>query len=448
MTAQADPEELDAEALQAHPLESADVPEEQPRDESIATAETMAGDRTTQEPQPAEASVIEAAEREAPLEAAQEGPPLQWAQPTQPNHSRPHAAPRAQRDVAPVAEQRVEQSMSSNSPQWPSQPPPQVQWPQQYPQFQVPQQPAQAPYPPAYPQGYPQGVAQGYPPLPQQPYPVYQQPGSSLPQPAQPQVQYPYPYPTQVPQVASGQASQWPGGYAQAATPQAWGAQTAVVAAMPPASAMLPSWETPEKPKQAFIWRAIKWPIKTLLKALYLTGSAARQHRAAALVLVLVVALLAGGGYAVYQYTHSALPDASNAIGGSAGGQVDNTPFTIVTGSQPPLASGVITWLHAYKAFDGYELWSSLSPALQKQLTANGLTAQQLNSTLQQEKGAGIAYPEFIYTGGFLSPDDTSSFTVEAVESLGSAKAVRTWYFVTDSNDKIIVFQDLTPGAQ
>jgi hypothetical protein len=235
------------------------------------------------------------------------------------------------------------------------------------------------------------------------------------------------------------------------AQPGAWPyAQPAYApGAVPPARSVVESghatgWQGYEKPKQAFIWKVVKWPIKTLLKAVYLTGSAAKRHRAVAVVLLLIVALFAAGAIGLYQATHPAGPATAGA-GSSAASQPDTTPFTIISSSQPPLSPGVITFLHGYKTFDGHQLWGSLSPNLQQTLQSNGVSADQLNSDLQREKQAGITYSEFIYTGGFFSPDGTSHFTVEVVESLGNARAVRTWFFMTDTSDKVIDFQDLSP---
>jgi hypothetical protein len=242
-------------------------------------------------------------------------------------------------------------------------------------------------------------------------------------------------------QPGMSQPSGWP--YAQPGYPQPGYPQPARSVVE---SGSATGWQGYEKPKQAFIWKVVKWPIKTLLKVIYVTGSAAKRHRAVAIVLLLIVALFAAGAYGLYQATHPATP-ATAGTGSGSTSQSDATPFTIISGSQPPLSPGVITFLHAYKTFDGHQLWSSLSPGLQQTIESNGVSADQLNSDLQQEKQAGLAYTEFIYTGGFLSPDGTSHFTVEVVESLGNARAVRTWFFMTDTNDKVIDFQDLSPQA-
>lgn len=394
-----------------------------------------------------EITAPDAALREATAAQAElphEGPPIQWGRPTQPQRSRPSAP----RPLAPVSQPFVPeaqpapqaaQPFGQQSGHWPQQPPA-FGWPQQLPPQYPQPQPVAPPQPAPYSTAYPQ--AQQMPPAVQlgQPYPGYPQltqPAYPGPPPAYPQV---YPPP---PQTGAPTPGSWP--YAQPAYAQAvYGhpTQTAVVES----GRSGPAWQPEAKPRQSFIWRVVKWPIKTVLKGVYLTGSAAKRHRAAALVLLVLVAMLAGGAYAVYQSTHPA--PAAAGPGSTSTSQPDNTPFTIVTGSQPPLSAGVITFLHGYKSFDGYQLWSSFSPSMQQNLQANGLSADQLNGELQQEKQAGIAYTEFIYTGGFLSPDGTSNFTVEAVMSLGSAHAVRTWYFMTDTSDKIVDFEQLSPNSQ
>jgi hypothetical protein len=118
-----------------------------------------------------------------------------------------------------------------------------------------------------------------------------------------------------------------------------------------------------------------------------------------------------------------------------------------VDNAQPPLASGVVLWLHARKYFDGPELWSSMSPSMQQQWAANGSTADQVNAQVRQDEAEGISFDQFIYTGGYLSPDGSSQFLVEAIVKQKGKTYLYTWYFVTDQTGKILAWLDLTPKA-
>jgi hypothetical protein len=209
------------------------------------------------------------------------------------------------------------------------------------------------------------------------------------------------------------------------------------------------AYEIGQEDRRSPAWKAIKWPLRHLIKGIYLTGNAAKNHRRSAIAFTLVVLLLGLAGYGVYTYTHPPITtgmssggDASGAIGGAQ----DNTaPFTVIAGTQPPLAPGVLQWLHAYKTFNGDELWNSLSPGYQAQLAQQGVKSDQLRQGMVEEKNQGVGFDEFIYTGGYLSPDGLQHYTVEAVETQGDKKAILTWFFMTDSNGKIAMWRDLTP---
>ncbi len=195
-------------------------------------------------------------------------------------------------------------------------------------------------------------------------------------------------------------------------------------------------------------WRMVKWPLRKMLKSAYLLGGAAARHRITTLVTVALLLVFGGGGVAVYQATH---PVVGPGVGQTAQGVISgasDTPFTIESASQPPLAPAVIHWLHAYKAGDAHELWNNLDPQFRGTLAQNGTTESDVQSQLAQYKATGVSFEQFIYTGGYVAPDGSSNYTVQVVIAMGGQRALRTWYFFVDSNDQIALFHDLTPQMQ
>jgi|GEM_PF-1439396 hypothetical protein len=210
-----------------------------------------------------------------------------------------------------------------------------------------------------------------------------------------------------------------------------------------------PRYEPEPVKRPSRFWRAVKWPIRKLLKAIYLAGRAIRRHRIIALV-VLAILLLGGGGYFAYHVTQRSGPVAIFGNPGTASQNgTSNTPFTIIISSSlPPLSPGVIDWLHAHKTYNGQELWDALSPALQASLKQQGITESTVQGQLNRQRQQGIAYDQFIYTGGYLAPNGTANYTVQVVISVNGQQSELTWYFVVDPNNQILAFQDLTLQGQ
>jgi hypothetical protein len=199
--------------------------------------------------------------------------------------------------------------------------------------------------------------------------------------------------------------------------------------------------EPPNKPS-AF-WRAVKWPLRQLFKAIYLTGAAANRHRVVAAIVLVVLLLLGGGTYAVYHVTHPNTPaHQPGHVIVPYGGKV---PFTLNTAAAPPLPPAVITFLQGNQSFKAQEVMSTLSPQIQQSVSASDLQAQ-----LDSFRNQGLVFEQFIYSGGYSYPDGTSSYTIQVVigQKGHTGFQIRTWYVVVDGAGQIINQQDLTPPTQ
>ena len=236
----------------------------------------------------------------------------------------------------------------------------------------------------------------------------------------------------------------------------------AVVDSIPPGAQRAPSAHAgyaPEPPRQpSRLWRAIKWPLRQILKALYLTGSAANRPRAAALVILALVLVLSGGSYAVYQFTRPAqtpAPQAERTPRAALSNGVD-TPFTISPGQTLPLPSSVISFLHAWKIGDVKEVESALAPdAVSAGAIFGGqggvIPEEGWASLFQSAQSQGVLFQQFVYTGGFIDPTNhTGIYTVQAVAGFQgqTAIAVFSWYFVVGTDGQIIEWLDLTTAPQ
>jgi hypothetical protein len=209
-----------------------------------------------------------------------------------------------------------------------------------------------------------------------------------------------------------------------------------------------PGYQPDPPKKQALIWRIIKWPIRQVLKAIYLIGRAASSHKVVSAILLVIILALVGAGVFVYRTLN---PDTTASTGGQAaasGQAAPDTPFTIVNTSAPPLSNGVIHWLHAYKTYNGQEQWDSLSPSLQQSISGRGATARGLQTDMDQLHAQGVTFEQFIYTGGYFGPNGLATYTIQVVLRQGNQRGIQTWYFYVDeSNDLIVSFLNLTPGA-
>lgn len=228
--------------------------------------------------------------------------------------------------------------------------------------------------------------------------------------------------------------------------PAATPAPEALPALPAPAPAPRSRYE-PEPPKPPSpIWRAVKWPLRQFFKLLYLLVSAARRHRIATVLTIVLLAVLGGVAYGAYQYTHptGALgPTSSGQPAQGSGANGSSAPFTIISQQPPLLPASIIHWLHGHKVFDAREMWSSLSSQAQGSLQQQGVTMQTLQSQLDREKSAGLSYDQYIYTGGFAPPGNNANFTVQVIVSQNGQSIVRTWYFIVDPNGQIVVPLDI-----
>jgi len=182
----------------------------------------------------------------------------------------------------------------------------------------------------------------------------------------------------------------------------------------------------PEEPrKRNPVWQAIKWPLRKLLLGIYLLLEVMRKHkREATIVGVLLLALVITGGV-VYQVTRPAPP-----------------PVTVERSSLPALPASVILYLHGRQHFNATELWNAYDSAARSQLQT---TEAQLQTSMNQEKAAGLSIDRYVYSGGYKSPDGTSHYVIEVYASEQGQTGAFTWFFDVGANGLITQRLDLTP---
>ncbi|MBF6589004.1 MAG: hypothetical protein IVW57_00555 [Ktedonobacterales bacterium] len=207
-----------------------------------------------------------------------------------------------------------------------------------------------------------------------------------------------------------------------------------------------PAYVPEPPPPPSRVARAIKWPIRKLLKGLYLLTAAARSHRAVSVVLLVIILGLLGSGVVVYRATHPSGDVAGlgpTATGGLYGG---TTPFTVVNAAAPPLPASMIQWMHGHKYFDAQEVWNTFSAREQQALTQKKITASTLQDNFNTLKSQGFQFTEFIYSGGYRAPDGTSHYTIEVLYARGNQAGLQTYYFLLDADGKIAAYVNLTPS--
>lgn len=260
---------------------------------------------------------------------------------------------------------------------------------------------------------------------PQLPAPPAQPPGAYPPQ-------YPGPYPAPA-----------PNGY------PAPGTQPYPAIAPPPTDGAAQASHYVPEPlhKPSRFWGVVKWPLRQFFKALILTGRAAKAHKAVALLLILLVALIGGGTFGFYRLTHPAAaitvqPGASNNSG--AGATQPNTPFTVQIGQAPlELPDSVTNALYAFKTYDAARLWQSFDPAYQQYSASVGRTQDFWQQQFDVAKAQGVTFDQFRETGGFVSAGG-SYYTFTVLLRQGQQSGITTLYFAIDPNGAISNFEILS----
>ncbi len=199
----------------------------------------------------------------------------------------------------------------------------------------------------------------------------------------------------------------------------------------------------PEPPKrQARFWRMVKWPLRQLIKGIYLTGVFAKRYRLIAGIVLAVLVALTASGFVAYRVVQQQ--------------ELAHEQMTLTTSlsvaSEPTsgaLPLSVLHFLHARKTYNGQEEWDSLSSSLHTQIEQQGGNVSSLQQVLDQARSSGIKFDRFVYSGGFTDPNTgISHYTVEAYAEQGTAHAVLTWFFIVGTDGYISGYQNLTPSQQ
>jgi hypothetical protein len=169
------------------------------------------------------------------------------------------------------------------------------------------------------------------------------------------------------------------------------------------------------------VWRAIKWPLRKTLLAIYLALQAARRHK---LVAVVVSALLIG-------LIATALVVRQLTLPGPPALAIDQPGL-------PPISASVLHFLHGQETYNAQEIWDSLDPTTRAQ---SGATESDIQSSLNQARAQGAQITRLIYSGGYQASDGTSHYTIE-VYSTQSGRQVKpfTMIFSVGSNGLITNF--------
>lgn len=217
------------------------------------------------------------------------------------------------------------------------------------------------------------------------------------------------------------------------------------VAASQPDASPPPSY-TPEPLKQpSRFWRVVKWPIRQVLKGIYLLGSVVNRHRTMRWIALLVIVATAVGGVLTYRALNTGQGKLSgNTPSTSGSATIPDTPFTIANGAQIPPSNGVLLWLHGTKTYNAGEIWNSMSQQYQDAIQQAGNTQSGLQETLNGWRDQGLKFDEFIIAGSFAFPDGSIAYTVEAVIHEDQQRGILTWYFKTDPSGQVFSFRDLT----
>ncbi len=217
--------------------------------------------------------------------------------------------------------------------------------------------------------------------------------------------------------------------------------------APPQGSSSPPTYTAQPLRKPSRFWRVVKWPIRQLLKGIYLAGSAISRHRIISLVALVLLAAMATGGVLTYRALNPERPhNTASGSPGSGNVNVPDTPFTVVNGAQLPLSNGVVLWLHGTKTYNAQELWNGMSTQYQTVFQLQGGTQAGLQQSLDGFRTEGLKFDEYVVAGSFQFPDGTATYTVEAVVHESNQRGILTWYFKTDPTGQILSFQDLSQG--
>lgn len=197
----------------------------------------------------------------------------------------------------------------------------------------------------------------------------------------------------------------------------------------------------PEPPKQQPpFWRAIKWPLRQIIKGIYLTGVLAKRHRVVAVIVLAVVLVLALSGYAAYQVVQQ------QEIAREQGNLTASINLAYApNASHLPLS--VLHFLHSQQTFNAQEEWTTLSQSMRSTIQQQGGSVSAIQQNLDQARTNGLKIDRFVSSGGYTDPDTSvSHYTVEAYAELGGARKVLTWFFVVNSAGAIDNVQNLTPS--
>lgn len=220
--------------------------------------------------------------------------------------------------------------------------------------------------------------------------------------------------------------------------------QTDLVA--PPATPATKAYEPEPLRKQSRVWRAVKWPLRQVIKGIYLPLSAARRHKRATLLTLLFLVLAAAGTFGVYRATHLDTAPARSAVSSGLPAQPE-TPFTITSAAQPAVPTSVIHALHGYKVNDAHEFFGAMSPQFKGFLNSIGRGEAQFQAAFDQRKQAGVTFQQFIYTGGFVAAGG-GYFTFTVVLDQGGQLAEVPLYFAVDQTGLISYYAALAQSPQ
>lgn len=199
----------------------------------------------------------------------------------------------------------------------------------------------------------------------------------------------------------------------------------------------------PEPPKrQSRFWRMIKWPLRQIIKGIYLAGVFAKRHRVVAVIVLVAALALAASGFVAYRVVQQReITQQQNSL---------TTSINLVSSPQTSsLPLSVLHFLHARKTFNAQEEWDSLSSTLHSQIQQQGGSVSSIQQSFDQARANGLTLDRFVYSGGYTNPSTgVSHYTIEVSAHEGSTQGLLTWFIIVDANGFISSLNDLTPSQQ
>lgn len=204
--------------------------------------------------------------------------------------------------------------------------------------------------------------------------------------------------------------------------------------------------------RRSVIYRAFRWPLRTVIKGLIVSGRGIAAHKAVSFLTLLVLLLIGVGSYAGYEFytTGSWLgfggSPAPTSLTGKDTGPTNSPappngpaqpqlPILVATQITPP--ESVSTFLHSEAAYDSAGMWNALSQDGQNNFARSGISLKSLRDVLARRKQSQIQYQQIVYVGGYQLGNGTSMYYFVVTLSTPQGGRQTSYSFQVDQTGKI-----------